>query len=197
MRALGLVVWSMDRWECDDGLATGAAKFRDQVRQVRICSPDKDLGQCIRGDHVVQVDRMRKVTTNEAALRANRGIGPESIPDLLALVGDDADGIPGIDGFGEKGASAVLARWIHLEKIPADHRLWDVSVRGAEKLAFTLREHRAEAALYKKLATLVEDVPLEEDLEALEFQGVPRENFREWCEAQGLASTAERPTRWR
>src|SRR4051812_49171344 len=103
MRALGLVVWSMDKWECDDAMATGAARFRDSVQQVRICSPDKDLGQCIRGIKVVQVDRLRKTTLDEPGLRLLRGIGPESIPDLLALVGDTADGIPGLDGFGEKG----------------------------------------------------------------------------------------------
>src|SRR3954462_3263384 len=135
----------MDEWECDDGLATGAKKFGAQVKQVRICSPDKDLGQCIRGDHVVQVDRLRKTTLDESGLRALRGIGPESVPDLLALVGDTADGIPGLDGFGEKGATAVLARWKHLEAIPDDHRQWDVSVRGMDKLAATLRAHRKEA----------------------------------------------------
>ena len=196
MRALGLVVWRMGNWECDDGLASGAAKFRDAVEQVRICSPDKDLGQCIRGTHVVQINRMTRVLTDEAALRANRGIVPESIPDLLALVGDTADGIPGLDGFGEKGAAAVLARWIHFEAIPDDHREWQANVRGSEKLARTLRAHRAEAALYKKLATLVEDVPLAEDLDALAWRGIPRARFGAWAAANGLDSLLERPYRY-
>ena len=120
VRALGVTVWSMDRWECDDALATGAARFGDQVDQVRICSPDKDLGACVRGQRVVLVDRQRQKVTDEAALRAAKGIGPESVADWLALVGDDADGIPGVPGFGAKTASAVLARWVHVEAIPAE-----------------------------------------------------------------------------
>jgi len=195
VRALGLVVWRMGRWECDDALATAAARWRKDVKQVRICSPDKDLGACLDGDRVVQVDRLRKTVTNEAAFRAARGIAPASMPDLLALVGDDADGIPGPPGFGEKSAAAVLGRWEHLEKIPGDASKWNVAVRGAEKLASTLREHRDEALLYRKLATLVEDVPLKESLEDLEFRGVPMKRFTAWCDAQGLSTLKERPSR--
>src|SRR5512137_644608 len=112
-RALGLVTWSMSEFEADDALATAAARFRDQVDQVRILSPDKDLGQCLSGSRVVQVDRVRGRVVDEAALRARRGIAPESVPDFLALVGDDADGIPGLAGFGEKTAGALLASHLH------------------------------------------------------------------------------------
>src|SRR5215471_10087846 len=117
-RALGLTVWSMDRWEADDALATGAARYLDHVEQVRILTPDKDLGQALRGSRVVQIDRMRKKEIDEARLRELRGILPASVPDWLALVGDTSDGIPGIPGFGEKTASALLATYIHLEAIP-------------------------------------------------------------------------------
>ena len=200
VRALGIPVWSMDRWECDDGLATGAAKFRDApgVEQVRICSPDKDLGQCIRGKKVVTLDRLREKETDEEALVALRGIRPASIPDWLGLVGDTADGIPGLDGFGETGASALLGRWGKIEAIPDDPSKWDVKVRGAEKLAATLREHREEALLYRTLATLVEDVPIAEDLAALEFRGVPRREFTAWCDEVGAGETLRnRVKRWR
>ena len=118
MRALGITVWSMDRWEADDALATAAARFRDQVDQVRILTPDKDLGQCIVGRRVVQVDRMRQKEYDEEALVALRGIKPASIPDWLALTGDTADGVPGLAGFGAKSAAAVLAKFEHLEDDP-------------------------------------------------------------------------------
>jgi 5'-3' exonuclease len=196
VRALGVTVWSMDRWECDDALATGAARFRDQVQQVRICSPDKDLGACVRGERVVVVDRQRKTVLDEARLRATKGIGPESVPDYLALVGDTADGIPGVPGFGEKTTSALLGRFVHLEAIPALAADWGVPVRNAPGLAATLAEHHEAALLWKKLATLIEDVPLRESMDDLEFRGVPRAAFSAWCSEKGLASLAERPLRW-
>ena len=197
-RAIGMVVWRMDQWECDDGLASGAAKFRDQVEQVRICSPDKDLGQCIRGRHVVTLDRMRDKETDEAGLLELRGIEPRSIPDFLALTGDTADGIPGVPGFGEVGASALIGRWKTLEAIPSDPALWNVKVRGADRLALELSRHRDEAMLYKKLATLIEDVPLKEDLAALEWRGVPRGAFAAWCDDVGASeSLRQRPRRFR
>ena len=197
VRALGVTVWSMDRWECDDGLATGAARFRDEVQQVRICSPDKDLAACIRGERVVVVDRQRQTVLDEARFRAAKGFGPESVPDYLALVGDTADGIPGVPGFGEKTASALLGRWVHLEAIPARAADWAVTVRNAAGLAATLAEHHDAALLWKKLATLVEDVPLRESLDDLAFAGVPRGPFAAWCAEKGLGSLAERPRRWR
>jgi 5'-3' exonuclease len=167
VRAAGFVVWSMKEFEADDALATAAAKFAGDVEQVRILTPDKDLGQCIRGARVVQVDRIRKREIDEAALRALRGFGPASVPDWLALVGDDADGIPGLPGFGDKGAAALLHEFTHLERIPADPRAWPKAVRGADRLAATLAAHRQEVMLYRTLATLRTDVPLPESLDEL------------------------------
>lgn len=195
-RALGATVWSMDRWEADDAIATAAARWRDEVEQVRILSPDKDFGQCIRGRSVVQVDRQRRKETDEDGLRALRGVGPESIPDLLALVGDTADGIPGLPGFGYKTAGALLGRYRHLEDIPLDPRLWSVQLRGAQQLSSVLERHREDAFLYRRLARLVEDVPLAENLEGLRWRGVPREPFQLWCDSLGLAELRVRPRKW-
>jgi 5'-3' exonuclease len=191
--ALGICVWSMDRWEADDALATGAARMRGDAEQVRIMTPDKDLGQCLRGARVVQVDRMRNKVIDEAALRARRGIGPASIPDFLALVGDSADGIPGIPGFGEKSASMLLGHYEHIEAIPDDPARWAVQIRGAKRLAATLAERRADALLYKKLATLVEDVPL--DLGGLPYRGPSTESWRRWCTEIGATRLLDRPRR--
>jgi 5'-3' exonuclease len=166
-RALGMVVWSMDRFEADDALATGAAKFAGAVEQVRILTPDKDLGQCIRGETVVQVDRMRRRVLDEPALIAMRGVGPASIPDWLALVGDVADGVPGLPGFGEKSAARLLAAFVHLENIPDDVQKWPVSIRGAERLGRTLTERRSDALFYRTLTLLRTDVPLSETLAEL------------------------------
>jgi len=195
--ALGITVWSMDRWEADDALASGAAQLRDVAEQVRILTPDKDLGQCIRGERVVQIDRMRNKLVDEAALRARRGVGPESIADLLALTGDTADGIPGIPGFGEKTSAALLARWIHIEAIPDDPRKWDVAVRGADRLAGNLVPRRADAMLYKQLATLVEDVPLFDSPDELRWRGADRERWHAWCESADMAELRDRPKAWR
>lgn len=195
--ALGITVWSMDRWEADDALASGAAQLRDVAEQVRILTPDKDLGQCVRGERVVQIDRMRNKLIDEAALRARRGVGPESIADLLALTGDTADGIPGIPGFGEKTSAALLARWVHIEAIPDDPRKWDVAVRGADRLASNLVPRRADALLYKKLATLVEDVPLLDSPDALRWRGADRERWQAWCESADMAELRDRPKSWR
>jgi 5'-3' exonuclease len=184
-RSLGLVVWSMREFEADDALASGAARFRDQVEQVRILSPDKDLGQCLSGTHVVQVDRIRRGVIDEATLRARRGIAPESVPDFLALVGDAADGIPGLPGFGEKTAAALLGSHLHLEEIPRDAARWPSSVRGGATLAATLTSEWERALLYRRLATLVSTVPLEETLDDLRWPGVPRDRFEDWCARLG------------
>jgi 5'-3' exonuclease len=191
-RALGMVVWPMDRYECDDALATGAARFRDRVDQVRILTPDKDLGQCIVGNHVVLVDRIRKTVLDEAGLRERRGISPESIPDFLALVGDAADGIPGIAGFGEKSAALILGRFVHIEAIPANASQWEVPIRSADRLAATLRAHMDEALLYRKLATLVTDVPFAETFEELEYKG-RTDRFEAWSREAGLESSLVAP----
>jgi 5'-3' exonuclease len=174
-RAVGAIVWRMVEFEADDALATAAHKFRDRFDQVRILTPDKDLGQCLDGQHIVQVDVIRKKVIDEAGLRARRGVGPASIPDLLALIGDDADGIPGLPGFGEKTAAALLGKYEHLDKIPLDSRQWPPTIRGADKLAATLRENLPEALLYRTLATLRRDVPLTESLEELRYRGVNSE----------------------
>jgi 5'-3' exonuclease len=180
-RALGLVVWPMREFEADDALASAAALFREQVEQVRILSPDKDLGQCLSGSRVVQVDRIRDRVIDEAALRERRGIAPESVPDFLALVGDDADGIPGLAGFGEKTASALLARHRHLEAIPREAARWPASVRGAAALAATLSSDWESALLYRRLATLVSTVPLAGSLDDLRWPGIPPDRFEDWC----------------
>ena len=190
MRAIGVVAWSMDRWEADDALATAAARWGGEVDQVRILTPDKDLGQCIRGERVVQVDRMRKKLIDEAGLLALRGIVPASIPDYLALVGDTADGIPGIKGFGEKTAASLLREYVHVEQIPARARDWKVSVRGADTLAPLLAASREEVLLYRKLTTLVTDVPLPGDLDSLRYRGVST-SFDAWCD-EVLAPSAIR-----
>ncbi|HZI15629.1 MAG TPA: 5'-3' exonuclease H3TH domain-containing protein, partial [Myxococcus sp.] len=175
VRALGVRVWSMKEHEADDALATAAFRWAGEVEQVRLLTPDKDLGQCVRGRKVVQVDRRQEKELDEDGVRAKQGVSPASVPDLLALVGDDADGIPGLKGFGEKGAAALLTAYGHLEAIPDDAAAWTVRPRGADKLAATLREHREDARLYRTLATLVTDAPLPQtqSLGDLEWKGVP------------------------
>ncbi|HEY4013963.1 MAG TPA: 5'-3' exonuclease H3TH domain-containing protein [Polyangiaceae bacterium] len=185
MRAIGVVVWSMDAWEADDALATAAARYGSEVEQVRIMTPDKDLGQCLRGERVVQVDRMRNRIIDEGALLATVGIAPTSVPDFLALVGDTADGIPGLPGFGKKTAATLLHAYGHLEKIPERASDWGPKVRGADVLAATLLEHREEALLYRHLATLVETVPLRESLDDLRWRGVAADSFEAWCKETG------------
>lgn len=195
-RALGLVTWTMDRWEADDALATAAVRWADDVEQVRILTPDKDLGQVLRGTHVVQVDRVRHKVIDEDAMFAARGVRPASVPDLLALVGDDADGIPGLPGFGDKSAAALLRAFGHIEAIPDDGALWPPEVRGRERLAATLREQRQLARQYRVLATLVRDVPLRESLEDLAWRGVPRAPYEALCGQLGSADLVTRPRRW-
>ena len=194
--ALGVTVWSMDRYEADDALASGAARFRDQVEQVRLMTPDKDLGQSIRGTRVVQIDRMRKRLTDEKTLRELRGVGPASIPDWLGLMGDSADGIPGIPGFGAKSAAAVLAHYERIEAIPEDAADWQVAVRGAKRLAANLGARRDEALLYKRLATLAEDAPISRSLAELEWKGVPRGAFEDFCAEMNADRLRSRPRRW-
>jgi 5'-3' exonuclease len=196
VRAIGVVVWSMREHEADDALAAGARRFRDEVEQVRIMTPDKDLGQCLRGNQVVQVDRRQNKVTDEATFRATRGYGPASVPDFLALTGDTADGIPGLPGFGEKSAAALVGAYQHLERIPDDPRSWTVPVRGAARLAATLAARRDDALFYRTLATLVDTVPLSESLEELRFPGVPRGRFAAWCAELGARHLASVPRRW-
>ena len=172
-RALGLVTWSMVEFEADDALATAAARAASdrRVERVLIASPDKDLAQCVRGERVVCWDRMRGKLLDAQGVVAKFGVPPASIPDWLALVGDSADGIPGVPRWGAKSAAAVLARFGKLERIPSDAEAWQVGVRGARTLAENLAAHRENALLYRELATLREDVPLAETVSALRWGG--------------------------
>ena len=196
-QALGLVVWPMVEFEADDAIAAGAAKWRahPQVEQVVLCSPDKDLAQCVDGTRVVCYDRRRQILLDEEGVVAKFGVSPASIPDYLALVGDSADGIPGIPRWGAKSSAAVLARYGHIESIPDDAAAWDVKVRGAATLAENLAGLRSEAALYRQLATLRTDVELVDDLDDLEWQGASRE-LPALCERLGAPDLVDRVGRW-
>ena len=194
--ALGVRVWSMQEHEADDALATAAARFLGEVDEVRLLTPDKDLGQCLRPG-VVQVDRIRRKVIDEAAVRARWGVAPTQIPAMLALTGDSADGIPGLPGFGEKTAAAILSRFGTLAAVPDDPAMWDVPVRGKDRLAATFAARRADAMLYEELATLVTDAPIDASLDALRWDGAPRERFEAWCDALGVdGSLRTRPRRW-
>ncbi len=199
VEALGVLVWSMRDFEADDALATAAVRFAKdpRVTQVRVLTPDKDLSQVISGERVVQVDRMRQRVITEATVWEEKKLRPASVPDFLALVGDDADGIPGLEGWGAKSTAEVLAVHPHVEDIPDSVGAWKVKPRSAEKLAASLARGRTEAMLYRTLATLRLDVPLTEPLEALEWKGAPREQWRAWCAAVGTTSLVDRPRRWR
>jgi 5'-3' exonuclease len=196
MAALGVVVWPMVEFEADDALAAGAARFADAAAQVVIASPDKDLAQCVRGQRVVMLDRMRRKTLDEEGVRAKFGVAPRSIPDWLALVGDTSDGYPGLPGWGERSSATVLSHYGSLEAIPASPSHWTVQVRGAERLAATLRERRDEALLYKRLATLRLDVPLAESLDDLAWRGA-RPGLRAFCAGIGYDEFPARVRRWR
>jgi 5'-3' exonuclease len=183
-RALGFLTWPMVEFEADDAIATAAKRLADdeRVEQVVILSPDKDLAQCVRGTRVVCFDRMRKKALDEAGVLAKFGVAPTAVPDWLALVGDAADGIPGLPGWGEKSSAAVLGAYGTLEAIPDDPQSWTVTLRGAARLAATLRERREDALLYRMLATLRTDVPIEISPEVLCWRGP---------DAEALAETAE------
>jgi 5'-3' exonuclease len=173
LASAGIVVWPMIEFEADDALAAGAAAAaRDpRVERVIICTPDKDLAQCVHGDRVVQLNRRTRETRNEAGVIHKFGVTPESIPDYLALVGDAADGYPGLRGWGAKSSSAVLAKFRHVEAIPDDWREWRVNAANASALARTLIEERENALLFRTLATLRTDIPLFDDVETLRWVG--------------------------
>jgi 5'-3' exonuclease len=195
LRALGVAVWPMVEFEADDALATAAARYAGDSQRVVLLSPDKDLAQCVRGQRIVTHDRIRGVTYDEDAVRAKFGVGPASIPDLLALTGDTADGIPGLPGWGRKSAAVVLAAYEHIDAIPDDPAKWTVAVRGRDRLAATLAERRSDALLYKRLATLRTDVPLTESLADLHWQGVPRRAFASLSGELGFGALAD-GVRW-
>ncbi|MGD8792247.1 MAG: 5'-3' exonuclease H3TH domain-containing protein, partial [Anaerolineae bacterium] len=190
---LGVVVWPMVEFEADDALATAAVRFQQDptVDQVVICSPDKDLAQLVSQDRVVCWDRRRDIVYDEAAVVEKYGVAPASIPDWLALVGDAADGIPGVPAWGVKSSSAVLSHYHHLEEIPVTVEEWEVSVRGARRLVDKFTAHRQQAFLYRRLTTLRTDVPLTESLDDLRWKG-PREAFEPLCRALGAVDLLER-----
>jgi 5'-3' exonuclease len=190
--ALGVTLWAMTEFEADDAIATAAHRWKDQVDQVVILTPDKDLMQCVIDDRVVSFNRRERRRLAEADVVEKFGVAPESIPDYLALVGDSADGVPGLPGWGAKSAAAILARYHHLEAIPASAEEWEVPVRGAAKLAATLVERRADADLYRTLTTLRLDVPLPETLDDLRWRGVDGPEFESLCLELGFDSLLDR-----
>ena len=195
--ALGLVVWPMVEFEADDALATAAHRWQDEpsVEQVVICSPDKDLTQMVQGQKVVCLDRRREIIYDQAAVIEKFGVLPESIPDYLGLVGDTADGIPGIPRWGSKTAGLVLNRYIHIESIPANAKSWDVQVRGAAGIADSLAGHLDDALFYRQLATLRLDVALDESIDDLRWRGVDRNKFDQFCASLGISENI-RPHEW-
>jgi 5'-3' exonuclease len=182
LQAMGVVVWPMVYYEADDALASAAAQAAsdERVRRVFICTPDKDLSQCVVGTRVVQLDRRREILRDEAGVVAKFGVKPQSIPDYLAVVGDSADGFPGVPGWGLKAASLTLSRYPHLEDIPKEWREWHPSIKKARALSESLFSAWNDALLFRTLATLRLDVPVFETVEDLRWKG-PRPNFEEHC----------------
>jgi len=183
LTAMGVLVWPMTYFEADDALASASAKSAadGRVRQVLICTPDKDLSQCVVGSRVVQVDRRREIIRDEAGVEEKFGVKPHSIPDYLAVVGDSADGYPGIQGWGAKAAALAFSRYPHLEDIPKDWQKWDASIRRAKTLAETLFAAWDDALLFRTLATLRLDVPVFDSVDELRWQG-PGPEFESLCQ---------------
>jgi 5'-3' exonuclease len=196
LEAIGVVVWRNIEFEADDAIATAAIRWVEDVEQVVIATPDKDLNQLVIGSRIVTYNRREQKILDEPGVVEKFGIHPESIPDYLALMGDTADGVPGLPGWGAKSAATVLARYPRLELIPESAADWDLTVRGADKLAATLRENRELAFAYRELTTLRLDVPIEENLSDLEWRGVPRAAFEEFCSEVGFDPETIRVHRW-
>ena len=193
LEALGVVVWPMVEYEADDGLAAGAAMAAadPRVEQVLICTPDKDLAQCVEADRVVQFDRRKRQLIDRAGVIEKFGVPPESIPDYLGLVGDSADGFPGLKGWGAKSASTVLATYGHIEAIPADVETWTVKPRGAKRLSETLEANRDLALLFRRIATVVREAPVSKDVDALRWTG-PRADFTAVCQDFDMTALVDR-----
>ncbi|MBA2720179.1 MAG: flap endonuclease [Chloroflexi bacterium] len=199
IEALGLVLWPMVEVEADDAIGTAAARFGADpaVERILICTPDKDMAQCVVGERIVLRDRRRQITYDEAGVLEKWGVEPASIPDWLALVGDTSDGFPGLPGWGAKSAAAVLRRYGSIDAIPAKASEWDVKVSGAVRLAAVLVEQQADALLYRTLARLRLDSPLPQETAAdLEWHGTPRATWEAFCDRWGLARLRDRPHRW-
>jgi 5'-3' exonuclease len=196
LTAMGVQVWPMIEFEADDGLASAAARAasNSEVEQVFICTPDKDLAQCVVGTRVLQFDRRSAEVRDASAVKVKYGVCPDSIPDYLALTGDTADGYPGLPGWGAKSSSLVIARYGHIESIPVSVDVWDVKVRGAAKLAVTLAKNRELALTFRDLATLRTDAPVFDTVNELKWGG-PRKDFIDYCtqmDAQGIYRRVER-----
>ena len=187
-RSLGVPVWGMIEFEADDAMASGAHLFSPQVDRVVLVSPDKDLTQCVSGRRVVTFDRRKNQVLDADGVVAKFGVQPASIPDYLALVGDAADGIPGIPAWGAKSSATVLGHYRHLEFIPPDHTAWEVAVRGAARLSRNLNEREEEAILFRELTTLRTDAPISRSLEEIAWQGVNRAEFQELCAQLGFGN---------
>lgn len=196
LETLGVTVWAMRDFEADDAIATAALRWADDVDRVVILSPDKDLMQCVIGDRVVTYNRRARRQYDEDGVIEKFGVLPTSIPDYLALVGDTADGVPGIPAWGAKSTSTVLARYVRIERIPSSPGAWGVKVRGAARLSANLEASRPEALLYRTLTTLRRDVPLDESLDDLEWRGADRARFTAFCEHFGFGRLSRRPHRW-
>lgn len=199
IRALGIVLWPMiRRYEADDALASAAGRFWSEpgVDQVVICTRDKDLAQAVRGERVVMWDRVNDVVSDEVAITARWGVPPDAIPDLLALMGDPADGLPGLPGWGRTSAAALLARYGTIEKIPVDPAHWDVSIRGAARLGRVLAKRRSEALLYRDLIELATDVPIRETVADLEWGGAHRARVGELVDRLDVPEVIEGISHW-
>jgi 5'-3' exonuclease len=198
-RALGIVVWPMIEFEADDAMATAAARWAKdkRVEQIVLCTVDKDLAQCVQGQEIIMLDRRRQFFLDEDGVREKYGVPPESIPDWLALVGDSADGIPGLYGWGKKTAEKILTRYGHLESIPKDPAEWEFLNRRAPRLVETLTSQWDNVLLYRELATLRTDVNLPEKLDGLKWKGARRSQLEAFCKKLGDSRLVERVWRWR
>jgi 5'-3' exonuclease len=197
VHTLGIVVWPMVEFEADDAIATATYRFKDapNVEQIILCSPDKDLAQLVSGKRIVSWDRRREIIYDEEAVIEKYGVPPTSIPDYLALVGDSADGIPGIPAWGEKSTAALLAKYGHIDDIPDDPEQYDLSTGRARRLAENLLAYQEQAILYRQLTTLRTDVPIKENLEDLEWRGA-RKEFKTFCNDLGIDFLIDQVPRW-
>jgi 5'-3' exonuclease len=193
LQAMGVMVWPMVEYEADDAMASAAVKAAqdERVRQVIICTPDKDLSQCVKGTRIVQLDRRRNIVRDEAGVVAKFGVSPQSIPDYLAVVGDSADGFPGVPGWGVKAAALAFSQYPHLENLPKDWRAWHPSIRKARVLSESLFNSWNDALLFRTLATLRLDVPVFDTVEDLRWKG-PRNNFEEQCRQMKASNLLDR-----
>ena len=198
-RSLGIAVWPMVEFEADDAIASATARWKDDPRleKIVICSVDKDLMNLVEGSRVVVWDRRRKLTYTEAEVVERFGVSPSSIPDYLALVGDSADGIPGVSRWGAKGTASVLSEYGCIENIPGSYDEWTISVRGGRTLAQNLAANHEAATLYKTLATLRTDAPISETLDCVRWEGVPQRKYLDLCDGLGLGRLRNLPHKWR